>query len=303
MVEGKRRLIFIVGAVLVAAGLGMFMKMRRESEKGSRNGLYNWSSVVTEEDLEELLQVIEEVPVGELYQYYREEELQDRIPEEMIARLSEKKIDVWYLIGAPEWGIDETGEEIRRAVSMVALYNHMVPKKGRFAGIQLDVEPYLTQEWDEDKQEVMELWYKALHRGKTLAKKYDVPVMLCVPRWMDAVNKDIFEKMLRDCCDEVAIMNYDRRDESEGIKPEMELALKYQRPVICASELTRPGKHDLTEDHTYYYAGLEELHKSWQRLSEDYPDNDLRFAYHYLAPLKEITGQSGLHEKNVVHCE
>lgn len=289
MVKRKRGLIYlIVGAALVAAGLGIYTKMQRESEKGNRNGLYSWSSMETEADLEALLQVIEDVPVGEVYQHYTEDELQDRLPRDMITRLSEKKIDVWYVTGAPEWGIDETGVEIRRAISMVALYNCMVPKEARFAGIQLDVEPYLTDNWNKDKQKVMESWYKALYRGKTLAEDYDVPVMICVPRWMDAVNKDVFERMLRDCCDELAIMNYDRRDEAEGIGPEMELAIKHHRPVICVSELTQPGRHGLTEDHTYYNAGLDELHKAWQRLSEAYPHNDLRFAYHHIDPLKEM---------------
>lgn len=289
MAKGKRwMIVWIVVAVIVVAGLRIYTKTRIQPEKGSRNGLYNWSPIETEEDLEELLQVIEKVPVGELYQYYGEEALQEKLPEEMITRLSKMGIDVWHVTGAPEWGIDETGEEIRRAVSMVALYNFMVPDEARFVGIQLDVEPYLTDHWDEDKQEVMETWYKALYRGKILAKEYDIPVMICVPRWMDAVNKDVSEKMLRDCCDEVAIMNYDRRDEAEGIEPEMELAAKYHRPVICVSELTQPGKHGLTEDHTYYNAGLEKLHEAWQRLAEDYPHNDLRFAYHHMKPLREI---------------
>lgn len=288
MVDRKRGwlIILFTGAMLAACILALYIKAQKTPEKG--NGLYSWNSIKTEAELDALLQVIEKVPVGEIYQYYEESELQDRLPRDMITRLSEKKIDVWYLTGAPEWGIDETGEEIRRAVSMVALYNCMVPKKARFAGIQLDVEPYLTDNWEKDKQETMERWYKALYRGKTLAAEYGIPVMICVPRWMDAVNKDIFEKMLRDCCDEIAIMNYDRRDESEGIKPEMELALKYNRPVICVSELSQPGKHGLTEEHTYYHAGLDELHKAWQRLSEDYPQHDLRFAYHYVNSLREI---------------
>lgn len=295
MAKRKRRLIFLfMGAVLVVGSLGIYIKIQKEPEKRNRNGLYSWSPIETQPDLEALLQVIEKVPVGEIYQYYGENELQDRIPRDMITRLSEKKIEVWYVNGAPEWGIDETGEEIRRAVSMVALYNYMVPEEARFAGIQLDVEPYLTDNWEEDKQETVEIWYKALYRGKALAEEYGIPVMICVPRWMDAVNKDVFEKMLRDCCDEVAIMNYDRRDEVEGIKPEMELALKYDRPVICVSELTRPGKHGLTEDHTYYYAGLDELHEAWQRLSEDYPHNDLRFAYHHISPLKEMLDRPGI---------
>lgn len=299
MAKRKRRLIFFIAAAVIAAvSSGIYINVHREPEKGNRNGLYNWKSVVTEADLEELLQVTERVPVGEIYQYYREEELQDRVPEEMVSRLWEKGIKVWYVTGAPEWGTDETGEEIRRAVSMVALYNCMVPGEARFAGIQLDVEPYLTGLWDEDKQKAMELWYKALYRGKTLAEDYDIPVMICVPRWMDAVNKDIFEKMLRECCDEVAIMNYDRRDESEGIKPEMELALQYQRPVICVSELTQPGKHELTDEHTYYHAGLSELHESWRQLSRDYPHNDLRFAYHHMSPLKEMLNRPGKRENN-----
>lgn len=289
MAKGKRRLIvFIAGVVLVAAGLGIYTKMQLKQNKESVNGLYNWNSVETEEDLENIFQVMERVPIGELYQYYREEELQELGPRDMITRLTEKKAAVWYVTGAPEWGIDETGEEIRRAVSMAALYNRMVPEDARLAGIQLDVEPYLTDKWDEDKQEVMELWYKALRRGKTLAEMYDVPFMICIPRWLDAVNKEIFEKMLRDCCDEVAIMNYDRRDESEGIKPEMELAHKYHRRVICISELTQPGRHGLTEDNTYYHAGLKELHESWRKLADDYPHNDLHFAYHHIEPLKEI---------------
>lgn len=290
MAKRKRRLIFLLaGAVLAVGSLGMHMPREPEKEnRHGRHGLYSWNAIETEEELDALLQAVQKASVGEIYQYYRESELQDRVPQKLITRLSENKVDVWYVTGEPEWGLDETGEEIRRAISMVALYNLLVPEEAKFAGIQLDVEPYLTDGWEENRQEIMELWYKALYRGKTLAKDYGIRVMICVPRWMDAVNSDVFEQMLRDCCDEVAIMNYDRRDEVEGIKAEMELARRYDRPVVCVSELGEPGRHGLTEDHTYYEAGLDELYEAWQRISEAYPRQDLRFAYHHIVPLKEL---------------
>ena len=50
MAKGKRwMIVWIVVAVIVVAGLRIYTKTRIQPEKGSRNGLYNWSPIETEE--------------------------------------------------------------------------------------------------------------------------------------------------------------------------------------------------------------------------------------------------------------
>lgn len=284
--NGKLILCLLAGVILV--GLTACSTRKESSAMENReNGLYIWNQI-DEDQIGSLFEIIDQVSIGEVYQCFNEEQLQDRSPQELITTFSEKQIETWYLCGSPEWGIDPAGEEMKRAVSSVALYNESVDPKARFTGIQFDVEPYLTDLWDQDKQKVMSLWYDVLSQTKALAKEHDLSMMICIPRWLDAVNPDILEEMIRDCCDQVAIMNYDRRDEAEGISVEMNLAKEYGRSVINVSELIKPGKRDLTDENTYYNAGLEALQHSWKQLKKAYPENDLRFAYHYLEPLKEL---------------
>lgn len=279
----RRRL---AAALVMAALLTVCIAGCRPSEHISRNGLYVWDT--SDGALQSLWQVLDQVAVGEVYLSYSSGELYDQLPQQTVTQLHSRGLASWYLAGTPAWGIDSEGTSVRAAIAAVALYNRTVPKEAQFAGIQLDVEPYLTDAWDEDKQQVMQDWYRALYAGKQLAERYGVRVMLCIPRWLDAVNAEVLEAMLRDCCDEVAIMNYDRRDTLEGIIPELELARQYARPVVCISELTEPGIHGLTENNTYYNVGLEALHNTWVQLQQSCPDNDLRFAYHHLTPLTEL---------------
>lgn len=287
----RKRKLFILAAVLTLVAAGLFIDIVRKKqaeENQSRNGLYSWNAFENAEAAEELFYAVNRLHAGEVYQYYSQRELLDQIPREVVTRLNEKGVRVWYLAGEAKWGIDADGKEIRNAVAALALYNRSVPEKARFYGIQLDVEPYLTEKWEEDKHQVMELWYQSLRQGKELAERYGVPMMICIPRWLDVVDEKLLEQMLRDCCDQVAIMNYDRRDEAEGIAVEMSLAVRYSRPVVCITELTEPGNHDLTEENSYYYESLNAVSQSWERLEEKYPDATLRFACHHLEPLIQM---------------
>lgn len=265
------------------------MKTRaNSSQKSDIYGLYSWTPVLTEEESSALISLAKKASVAEIYQFYSVRDLQDLSSATALEVCSSAGLSVWYLTGNPEWGLDESGTEIRNAVAALALYNASVPETARFVGIQLDVEPYLADLWDTDKAQVMELWYKSLREGKLLAEKYGIRVMICLPRWLDAVDAEILEAMLRDCCDEVSFMNYDRRDEAAGIAAEMALAQEYGRPIVCISELSEPNRHDLTDENTYYNAGLSALYASWDALRQAYPDNDLRFAYHYAEPLRAL---------------
>lgn len=288
--KGKKKRIGITAGCLLFAGICMIF-MGRQKNTVESPGLFIWE-IPAEEDLQGRKAVAEAVSslnISEVYCASDRKAIVDRSLQGFVKEMSNQKADTWYLTGEAEWGLDPKGKEIRRVIKDIAKYNASVEIEAQFTGIMVDIEPYLTPEWEDDKDAVMELWCQSLIRARECAAENHLLLTICIPRWLDEINPDILEQMIAEGCDRAAVMNYGRENEAEAIAEEVAIADRYQKPVIHISELTRPGQHELTEKQTYYNDGIKAVTDSWKRLKKSYPKSDLHFAYHHLTPILELS--------------
>ena len=120
------------------------------------------------------------------------------------------------------------------------------------------------------------------------AQKKHVQLIACIPYWFDNTYPDILDQIIALGCDEIAIMNYHRKNERKNIENEVQLAQKYAKPIICIAELQEPGKHGLTPINTYYDVGLEAVQSTWDDLHGYFGYSQLSFSYHYYNPVQEL---------------
>lgn len=264
-------------------------EMTRASATGSY-GLYCWNVP------ENLTAVVRKAAVGEVYYAVPGLTNTPTVIDiiscgSVIEECQNFGVDVWLLAGDPLWGTDPSGLEIKRTVEAVAEYNRRagVP----LAGIHLTVNSYVLSQWASDPVAAANTWYKALKAGKEFAYKCGVRMMVCIPRWLDTLGSgaearsgingmDLLEKIIRDCCDEVAVMCCYCGSEVEDLVEEVKIADAYGRRLVCVSDLSEP-LGDISVNNTYRKAGLRALLNSWSTVSEAYPN--IGFAYHHAAAL------------------
>lgn len=198
-----------------------------------------------------------------------------------IAAAHGEGIAVYLLTGDPAWGLDGTGDSMAAEIDRAAGY-------GGLRGVMMDVEPYLTQEWEADAQGVMGTYVEGMTRAREAADAAGLELVACIPYFYDSLgHAGALETLVEGGCHVLAVMSYDKKDEAENLETEAALARARGRPLIMIYELQPPGPHDLTEGNTYYNDGLGPLIKSWGRLRRRYGPS-MSYALHEYESLREV---------------
>ncbi|WP_026672691.1 hypothetical protein [Alkalihalobacterium bogoriense] len=159
-----------------------------------------------------------------------------------IQEATEKEIEVFALDGGPDWVYTN---EAKIFVRWVHSFNEVVEENERFVGIQLDIEPYLLPEWEENREEIVRRFQDVI-----LDVKQEIPMIsleLAVPFWFVSIDYhnefgkgDLGQWAVRNS-DQVSVMTY--RTELEGengifslFDPFVERAQRENRPIRLAIE-------------------------------------------------------------------
>lgn len=216
-------------------------------------------------------------------------ETEEALVLDYLKRRMEKEQLVYYLAGAPEWGMEEDGASMLEVVENAAAWNRKMGADGGFTGIVLDVEPYLLEEWEDNREVCMEQYVANCIRTYGKAKEENLAVIVCIPNFYDRTGlAGQLEELIKDGCDGIAVMNYNKRDEAGQIQAELELAQKYGKGILHITEMQQPGYHDLTDNNTYYEEGFEAVLDSWDKLKKQYSYKRFGFSWHYMRPCLQI---------------
>lgn len=97
-------------------------------------------------------------------------------------------IEVHALNGQPEWALREHREEAEAFLEWVITYNREVLPEEQFAGVQLDVEPYLLSDWQKDRSAVVEQWMEGIRVWTEAAEYNQLQIGAAVPFWLDQID-------------------------------------------------------------------------------------------------------------------
>lgn len=251
----------------------------------SETGIFSWEEeYILPEKEADVAKAMERLGCKAVYQQIPSDAQEAEVLD-YLKRRGEKEQHVFYLAGASEWGLQENAASMLEAVEKTAEWNRKAGEGNGFAGIVWDVEPYLLDEWEENREECMQRYVENCIRSYEEAKKEQLAVIVCIPNFYDRPGlAEQLELLVEKGCDGIAVMNYNKADEAGQIAVEARLAEKYRKGIIHITEMQKPGYHSLTEQNTYYYDGFDAVWESWERLRQEYPYEYLGFSWHYLKP-------------------
>lgn len=270
--------------ILFLVGMGMVQRI----QEAAKVSVFNWErDMITAESADFFFDEISESRIDTVYQY-----IPAKTADEDIAYYLESayahEVDVYLLTGEPDWGLEADGAGMIREITRAQAINQLVPECARLKGMVMDVEPYLTDQWDAAPEQVMDRFAAGLACAHSEALACGLQFVVCIPYFYDTKGyTDALEMIMESGCDEAAVMNYYKGKEEEHIADEMALARKYGKRLVNIYELQPPEGNAVTEANTYYHDGLEAVIQNAIRLRSVYK-GDVAFAIHDYDAWKEM---------------
>lgn len=283
----KHRLVW--GLALAAALGGILALWKIQTVPTPPRGLFCWQASVMQPDRSEALwDCMAQQNLNELYQVIPPQADAAQTAA-FLRQAQENGITVFLLVGDPAWGLDPQGTELCAAVDRVAQWKQELGEDAP-VGIMADVEPYLTDAWQEDSQAVMQSYLHGMHAAYAAAELAGVRLDICISCYYDSWGLEPqLQELIETACHGVAVMNYYRGKEAEHLKTEWDLANNAGKPLRTIYELQAPGSHDITEQNTYYGVGLDALRDNWAHLTRTLGgDSSPGYALHDYAALQEV---------------
>jgi hypothetical protein len=174
--------------------------------------LWNTSLIGTSAVRNDILQFAKNQQIGCIFLQVNPEVAQGTY-RSFIKAAADYGIQVHALDGAPKWALPENRQKITDLVNWVKSYNASVLDNERFAGIQVDIEPYLLPEWTFNQKAVALNWQQSLSYFHELVKKDStLTTAAAVPFWLDNIqlpdgSGSLSEAIMAEL-DETALMTY-----------------------------------------------------------------------------------------------
>ena len=249
-------------------------------------GVFSWDHLADDDDVKCLV----DNNITEIYQYIKPEYSDEEIVA-FLSRMSDKGIDVYILDGEPSWSYQENFRYAEAVIDRIAYINHYVSRRERILGVVYDIEPYVLDKWHSTPQLIMDEYIeniKAL-RDKIERRSYNIEMCICVPYSFDLMGYEKHLYSLIDSSDQVFVLNYNKANEIEDIKTEVQMSGELGKRIVTVYEL-QPGLLSQTNNSvTYYKDGLGAIKTSYDNMLNAYEGNKLGIAYHTLNYLKALS--------------
>lgn len=249
-------------------------------------GVFSWDHLPDDDDINCLVSN----NITEIYQYLKPEYSDEEIVA-FLGRMSDKGIDVYILDGEPTWSYQENLRYAEAVIDRIAYINNYVSRRERILGVVYDIEPYVLDKWHSTPRLIMDEYIenmKAL-RDKIERRSYNIEMCICVPYSFDLMGYEEHLHSLIDSSDQVFVLNYNKANEIEDIRTEMEISTELGKRIVTVYEL-QPGLLSQTNNSvTYYKDGLGAIKTSYDNMLSAYEGNKLGIAYHTLNYLKVLS--------------
>ncbi len=250
--------------------------------------VFNWDrDMVTVENADVFFDELSNSTISVVYQYISSKTADEDIVYYLTCAAAHE-VGIYMLTGEPKWGLETDGAGMIDEIMRAQTINQLVPKEARLRGVVMDVEPYLTDEWDAAPGEVMDRFAAGLACAYSEALDCGLQLIVCIPYFYDTKGyMDALEGIIESGCDRAAVMNYYKGKEAEHIADEIALSRKYGKKLVNIYELQPPDGTAVTDVNTYYHEGLGAVVRSAVSLKSVY-QGDVEFAIHDYDAWKEM---------------
>lgn len=165
----------------------------------------------------------------------------------------------------------------------------------KLSGVAVDWEFYTTDEYkntttDEERVSMFENYVDVMKTSYAYAKEKKQSFVGCIPVFYDKLSESCLEELIKNGCDYVQLMNYEKTNMIENMSKELELAKKYNKHIETIAELQKPTENHggITDDITFYNDGVDKCQDKFEEIEKHYNYDNLSFCYHYYNPLLEL---------------
>lgn len=294
--RSRRVQVFAVWVVLAVGVAGVTLLLQARQKPARSDSVFCWDQTkMAGQPLEQAVQLMQALSATRLFQYFGTEQGPERSKEvaAYLRRMQQEKIEVYALWGDPAFAVEEGAVRMKAEIDKAAAWNTLQGLNRAVTGVVIDVEPYGLEQWDAQQTQIMAQFAANMQNTYVYAKQKGLRVIVCVPNWYDKRYLQELERLVRDSCDELAIMNYKKDTEAKNIATELALAKQYNKPVLNIYEFSPPGEHGLTENNTYYTDGIAAAQKAFAQLCKTTKARRLSLGYHHMEPLLELQRKTG----------
>lgn len=190
-------------------------------------------------------------------------------------------VEVYALDGSPSYVA--APEELLQRMERVERYSREHPE-ARFAGFQVDIEPYTNRDFASRKGWYAERYVRLI---RELAKRFDLPLSVVVPFWFDTLHAEgrSLLQAVAESADEVVVMSYrtDPRSVLEISRSALSLGEHFGKPVRLGVEFAQipDEQHQELLRCTSKDPGAFRLGSGWWCSSAEYLLPGSRISYRY----------------------
>ncbi|MFH1779079.1 MAG: sugar-binding protein [Candidatus Omnitrophota bacterium] len=189
-----------------------------------------------------------------------------------------KKILVEALTGNPVWCLSENHQLTLNWIKSFLEYNKFRISRERIDGISLDVEPYLTSEWVQDRESVKRQYIEMLRKCRQLIDSYeqDFRFGVAIPIFFDKEEDGLFEQRTLELVDYCALMDYydDAPNLIKNAKNHIALAKKAGKKMVVGVETQDLiSMHQGLRRNTFFEEGWEAMEKALLKLIKKYKNS------------------------------
>lgn len=260
----------ILIAVLVCTAIATVLMLRRQFERPPVIATWVWDTKSLMQDKNSMLAFAEGQGVNVIFLHVDRKSEDFEPYRAFIEEAHELGMEVEALGGDPTWGLTEYRQEIDSFIEWLEDYCQAVGERAAFDGIHVDIEPYLLEEWERERDEVVRQWMgNVAYLVDRMKPHASSRISADLPFWIHKVptREDVsLGAWMLDRLDRVVLMNYRNFAIGEnGIidnaLPMIKEGTRAGKPVIIGLE-TAPT--DEGEHVTFYGQGTADMHRQMQ---------------------------------------
>lgn len=268
-------MIIVFCSIIMFSSVGIIQRNKKSST------LFSWS---IENKTEKLIDKYQKpLNINRVFQYIYPNEFNDGTLTTYIRKMNKHNVSVYAMGGGYYWGTTDYGyEELTKFVDQVAEFNSIQDNEMGIEGIVFDVEPAQDENWKDNENELMKHFVDNLIKAHEYASNKGLVVVVCITYWYDEKHLAELRRLIKDGCDEVAVMNYYRGKEIDHIKTEVAIAREYNKPIMTIFEFDKPDNMEIIDKNTYYHEGLDAAQLVFVEIDDYFNYDGLTAGWHQL---------------------
>ncbi|WP_400161875.1 hypothetical protein ACAF76_016100 [Brevibacillus sp. TJ4] len=176
----------LLAAVLVLVLLSLLSVHNRPAHTMAT---WIWDAKRIESQTEEIIAFAEQNGITLIYLHIKPVEVSPEAYRRFNQHAHAAGIKVEALGGDPNWAYAANRGSIGYFVSWVKAFNSQVKEEERFAGIHVDIEPYVLPDWKKQQEQIVRQWLENMEYLVVETKKDSaLPVGADLPFWIDELH-------------------------------------------------------------------------------------------------------------------